>query len=212
MPARSSACRLGRAGRFGQQAPGSCEQRLWNWLELPPAPPVGAELPPVGAWPPPVADGVVVVLGELPPVAALVPPASPAEPVVVDELVPVVLPASLDDVSADPESLLELVSLESVESPVDESAPVPAVVPVGDVVPVAAPADEFSSLTSAAEAVGSERFGTVLGTGSETDAPPHPVKTSPPRRAPRSAAGRASLTGNASLRLGPCVARRSDNR
>jgi len=197
-------------------------QKLWNCLGLAAAPPVGAELPPVGVWPPP-AGVVAVLLGAAPPVGAELPPEPPVlELVVDDELVPVVfeepdeddgppeLVAVLEpepelDPEPEPEPELELLEPVPVVSPV-----VPVVVPVGEVDPVGV-VDELPSPAMLAEAVGSTRSGTVFGIWSETWAPPQAVRTSPPRRAPSSAAGRARLT-NASFRLGPCAARTSGSR
>ncbi len=198
-------------------------QKLWNCLGLAAAPPVGAELPPVGAWPPP-AGVVEVLLGAAPPVGAELPPERPVlELVVEDELVPVVFdepvvdepppvvvsvlvpdpdpePEPEPDPEPDPElELLEPVAVVSV-----------VVVPVGEVVPVGV-VNELPSAAMLAEAVGRARSGTVAGIWSETWAPPHAVRASPPRRAPRSAAGRASLA-NVSSRLGPCAGRTSGSR
>jgi hypothetical protein len=187
-------------------------QKLANCLEL-----VGAELPPVGAELPPVAAGVVeawvvVVLGAAPPVGAELPPALPVAVLDEDdEPFPVVSDEGVDDdVSLELEPLPELESPLPLESVLVESPVVPVAVPLGDVVPVDAPA-EFSSLARLADAVGSTRLGTVLGTGSETWAPPQAVSASPAISAPSSPAGRARL-GKASLRLGPCDARRSGSR
>jgi hypothetical protein len=159
----------------------------------------------------PVAGVVDVLVGAAPPVGAELPPTSPAL-VVGEEAAPVaaVFEESVDDdVSLELETF-ELESVELDESVLVVSPVVPVAVPVPEVVPVAAP-EEFSSLARLAEAVGSTRLGIVRGTESETVAPPQALSTSPPRRAPRSAAGRARL-GNASLRWGPCDARRSGSR
>jgi hypothetical protein len=177
-------------------------QRLW-YVVL--EPPVGAELPPVAAEPP-VGVVVDVELGEDPPVGAELPPAFPV-------LVGVVAADDVDD-NVPLVSLDELVSLDALVSPdeLEFESVVSPVVPVsGEVVPVDAPG-EFSSWARLADAVGSTRLGIVRGTESETLAPPQAVRTSPPRSAPSNAAGRASLTGIVSLRLGPCGARMSGSR
>lgn len=157
------------------------------------------------------ADGVLdVVLGAAPPVGAELPPASPVlELVDEDEPVPVVS-EEVDDVSLELVELPESELVELPESVLDESPVVPVDVPSGDVVPVDVPA-ELSSLARLAEAVGSTRLGIVRGTESETCAPPQAARASPARRLPRRATGRGRL-GNASLRLGPCAARRSGSR
>jgi hypothetical protein len=158
----------------------------------------------------PVAGVLDVVLGAEPPVGAELPPASPALELVDDEPVPVVWDVD-DEVSVDAAPLVDaLVSLELPESVAVELPVVPVDVPAGDVVPVEEP-DELSSAARLADAVGSTRSGIVRGTESETCAPPHAVRASPARRLASSPAGRASL-GNASLRLGPCAARRSGSR
>jgi hypothetical protein len=160
-----------------------------------------------------VAAGVVVVLGAEPPVGAELPPASPVFAVagVDDDAVPVVSDEPVDDdVSLELELSSELESVESLASELVESPVVPVSAVSGEVVPVAVP-DAFSSLARLDDAVGSVRLGIVCGTGSETWAPPQPARTSAPRSAPSNAAGLASL-GNASLRLGPCGARRSGSR
>jgi hypothetical protein len=153
-----------------------------------------------------------VLLGAAPPVGAELPPASPGFVVGLDAApVPVVSDeAADDDVSLALESLLELESVELDVSVLVVSPVVPVAVPLPAVVPVAAP-EEFSSFARLAEAVGSTRLGIVRGTESETEAPPQALSTSPPRRAASSAVGRARL-GNASLRWGPCDARRSGSR
>jgi len=200
--------RVGVGGPEGQQAPGFCVQKLANCFEL-----VGAELPPVGAELPPVEAGVVeagvvVVLGAAPPVGAELPPALPVG--VLDEPLPVALDEPVDDdVSVELDPLVELEPALPlpvlVESPV-----VPVAVLLDGVVVLDVPA-EFSSLARLADAVGSTRLGTVRGTESETWAPPQAVRASPATSAPSSPAGRARL-GKASLRWGPCDARRSGSR
>ncbi len=130
-------------------------------------------------------------------------PEDDALPVVVSVLEPDPEPEPDPDPDPDPE-LVELLELVPDVSPV-----VPVAVPEGEVVPVAV-LDELPS-AAIADAVGSIRSGTVLGTGSETLAPPQALSTSPPRRAPRSPAGRPRLA-KASFRLGPCDARRSGSR
>jgi hypothetical protein len=164
-------------------------------------PPVGAELPPVAAEPPVGVDGV---LADDPPVGAELPPALPV-------LVAGVVVSEVSDEDVSLVSLESVESLESLESVESELVASPVVPVSGDVVPVGV-ADEFSSLARLADAVGSTRLGIVRGTESETLAPPQAVRTSPPRRAPSNAAGRASLTGIVSLRLDPCGGRMSDSR
>jgi hypothetical protein len=154
---------------------------------------------------------VVVALGAAPPVCAELPPALPVlEPAVDDDWVPVPDEEFVDDeVLLEPEPELELELPEFEPEPV-ESAVVPVAVPFVEVVPVDV-LDEFSAAARLDEAVGSTRLGIVRGIGSETEAPPQALRTSPPRRAPSTAAGLASL-GNASPRLGPCDARMSGSR